>query len=106
MGHVFRLTEPEHICQKIPGKDTGAGVDVNGSVGKTVQQELLVDDVLAWIEFWSNQTVMLGKKGEENVKKSCCNQQKQQLRRHPRTYIICVLSAAPSNIPQLATEVD
>ena len=47
MGHVFRLTEPEHICQKIPGKDTGAGVDVNGGVGKTVQQELLVDDVLA-----------------------------------------------------------
>ena len=47
LGRMLRLTEPEHICQKIPGKDTGAGVDVNGGVGKTVQQELLVDDVLA-----------------------------------------------------------
>ena len=44
---MLRLTEPEHICQTIPCEDTGAGVDVNGGVGKTVQQELLVDDVLA-----------------------------------------------------------
>ena len=50
LGRMLRLTEPEHICQKIPGKDTGAGVDVNGGVGKTVQQELLVDDVLAVLD--------------------------------------------------------
>ena len=31
-----------------PGEDTGAGVDVNGGVGETVEQELLVDDVLSW----------------------------------------------------------
>ena len=30
----------------VPGQDTGAGIDVDGGVGKAIQQELLVDDVL------------------------------------------------------------
>ena len=55
--HMMCYSTWTNIGQIIPGKDTRAGIDVNGGVGKTVQQELLIDDVLAWVEFSFNRTM-------------------------------------------------
>ena len=50
-SHVNSRHDPETIKDLnqdtlVPGQDTGAGIDVDGGVGKAIQQELLVDDVL------------------------------------------------------------
>merc|ERR1719352_2142452 len=49
--HLLMVGRLNSLIQGLgaPGKDARAGVDVNGGIGKTVQQELLIDDVLAML---------------------------------------------------------
>jgi len=48
--HLLVMGRLDSLVQglRASGEDTRTGVDVNGGVGETVEQELLVDDVLSW----------------------------------------------------------